>query len=104
MIWTEFDPSLGREQAGRRPAVVISPAAFFEASRFAIVCPITTRIRPFASSVVLPEGLKVQGEILTSHIRSIDTTARPIRPIGQSVPFGVLVEIRAKLAVLTGIA
>jgi mRNA interferase MazF len=104
LIWTDFDPRVGREQAGRRPAVVISPAAFFEASRFAIVCPITSRVRPFASSVVLPEGLMVQGEVLTSHVRSIDTMARPIRLIGQTVPFAVLIEIRAKLAVLTGIA
>lgn len=104
LIWTDFDPNVGREQSGRRPAVVISPAAFFEASRFAIVCPITSRIRPFASSVVLPEGLKVQGEVLTSHVRSIDTMARPIRLVGQTVPLAVLVEIRAKLAVLTGIA
>lgn len=104
LIWTDFDPHIGREQAGRRPAVVISPAAFYEASRFAIVCPITSRVRPFASSVVLPEGLMVQGEILTSHIRSIDTMARPIRVMGQVVPLATLVEIRAKLAVLTGIA
>ena len=104
LIWTDFDPRVGREQAGRRPAVVISPSAFYKASRFAIVCPITSRVRPFASSVVLPEGLVVQGEILTSHVRSIDTIARPIRVIGQAVPLAVLVEIRAKLAVLTGIA
>ncbi len=104
LIWTDFDPRVGREQAGRRPAVVISPSAFYKASRFAIVCPITSRVRPFASSVVLPEGLEVQGEVLTSHVRSIDTIARPIRVIGQAVPLAVLVEIRAKLAVLTGIA
>jgi mRNA interferase MazF len=104
LIWTDFDPRVGREQAGRRPAVVISSAAFFEASRFAIVCPITSRVRPFASSVLLPEGLMVQGEVLTSHVRSIDTMARPIRLIGQAVPLTVLVETRAKLAVLTGIA
>ena len=85
LIWTDFDPRIGREQSGRRPAVVISPAAFYEASRFAIVCPITSRVRPFASSVVLPEGLAVQGEVLTSHVRSIDTMARPIRRIGQAV-------------------
>lgn len=104
LIWTDFNPHIGREQAGRRPAVVISPAAFYEASKFAIVCPITSRIRPFASSVVLPEGLMVQGEVLTSHVRSIDTMARPIHVMGQVVPLATLVEIRAKLAVLTGIA
>jgi mRNA interferase MazF len=103
LIWTDFDPRVGREQAGRRPAVVLSPAAFYDASRFAIVCPITSRVRPFATSVVLPPGLAVQGEVLTSHVRSIDTMARPIRRIGEAVPAAVLEEIRAKLAVLTGI-
>ncbi|MEQ9641866.1 MAG: type II toxin-antitoxin system PemK/MazF family toxin [Alphaproteobacteria bacterium] len=104
LIWTDFDPTVGREQAGRRPAVVISPAAFYVATRFAIVCPIISRIRPFPTSVVLPEGLPIQGEVLTSHVRSIDTAPRRIRRIGQAVPAGILAEIRAKLAVLTGMA
>ncbi len=81
----------------------MSPRAFWEASRFAIVCPITSRVRPFASSVVLPEGLPVQGEILTSHVRSIDTVARPVRPVGAAVPAAVLAELRAKLGVLIGL-
>jgi mRNA interferase MazF len=97
LIWTDFDP-----QAGRRPALVLSPAAFWEASRFAIVCPITSRVRPFGSSVVLPQGLPVSGEVLTSHVRSIDTLARPIAYAGSKVPPSVLTETRAKLAVLIG--
>jgi len=104
LIWTDFDPNIGREQGGRRPALVISPAAFWHASRFVIVCPITSRVRPFASSVVLPPGLPVAGEILTSHVRSIDTLARPVRRIGASVPAMVLEDVRAKLAALTGMS
>lgn len=104
LIWTDFDPTTGREQGGRRPALVISPAAFWRASRFVIVCPITSRVRPFASGVVLPDGLAIAGEILTSHVRSIDTLARPVQRIGIAVPAGVLAEVRAKLAVLTGIS
>ena len=103
LIWTDFDPRTGREQGGRRPALVISPAALFSAGRFIIVCPITSRVRPFASSVVLPPGLPVGGEILTSHVRSIDTLARRIAYAGSKVPAAVLAEVRAKLAVLTGI-
>lgn len=102
LIWTDFDPRTGREQAGRRPALVISPSAFWDASRFAIVCPITSRVRPFGASVVLPPGLPVAGEILTSHVRSIDTLARPISHAGASVPAAILAEVRAKLAVLIG--
>lgn len=103
LIWTDFDPRVGREQAGRRPALVISPAAFWRASRFAIVCPITSRVRPFGTSVVLPAGRPLSGEVLTSHVRSIDTDARPIAFAGTRVEAGVLAEVRAKLAVLLGI-
>lgn len=97
LIWTDFDPARGREQAGRRPAVVLSPAAFSRNTGLAIVCPITSHVRPFPTSVVLPPGLPVSGEILTSHIRSIDTLARPIRYAGAAVPRHIAQLVRAKL-------
>ncbi len=62
-----------------------------------MVCPITSRVRPFPTSVVLPAGLPVSGEILTSHIRSIDTQARPVRYAGAAVGPGVAQVVRAKL-------
>src|SRR5579863_2710675 len=97
LIWTDFDPTLGREQAGRRPALVVSPATFTENTGFAIVCPITSRVRPFPTSVVLPAGLPVAGEILTSHIWSVDTQARPVRYAGASVAPETAQLVRAKL-------
>jgi mRNA interferase MazF len=97
LIWTDFDPTRGREQAGRRPALVISAAAFTAYTGLAVVCPITSRLRPFPTSVVLPTGLPIAGEILTSHVRSIDTLARPIRYAGASVGLAVAQEVRAKL-------
>ena len=97
LIWTDFDPTKGREQAGRRPALVISSAAFTENTGLAIVCPITSRVRPFPTSVVLPPSLPIAGEILTSHLRSIDTMARPIRYAGAAVPPEVAQLVRAKL-------
>jgi mRNA interferase MazF len=102
LTWTDFDPRTGREQSGRRPALVISASAFWEASRFAIVCPITSRIRSFGSSVLLPPGLPITGEVLTSHVRSIDTLARPIAPLDAAVPREVLAEVREKIAILIG--
>lgn len=102
LIWTDFDPRTGREQAGRRPALVLSPLAFSEASGFAIVCPITSAIRNFGTSVILPDGLAVGGEVLTSHVRSIDLLARPIRFAGGVAPPTTLVDVREKLAVLCG--
>src|SRR5262245_13777627 len=101
-IWIDFDPRVGREQSGRRPALVVSPRPFWRASGFAIVCPITSRIRGLGTSTVIPPGLPVAGEILNSHVRSIDTTARPIGFAGK-VPKAVLAEVRAKLATLMGI-
>jgi mRNA interferase MazF len=97
LIWTDFDPTMGREQAARRPALVISSATFTRNAGLAIVCPITSRVRPFPTSVVLPPGLPIAGEILTSHIRSIDTLAHPIRYAGAAVPLEVAQLVRAKL-------
>ena len=98
LIWTDFDPTVGREQAGRRPALVVSPAAFTDYTGFAVVCPITSRVRPFPTSVVLPPGLPIGGEILTSHIRSIDTQARPVRYAGGAVPPEIARRVRARLS------
>jgi mRNA interferase MazF len=102
LVWTDFDPRVGREQGGRRPALVLSPSAFGRASRFVIVCPITSRVRPFASSVALPPRLPIAGEILTSHVRSIDTISRPISFVGARAPGPTLDDVRAKLVVLIG--
>lgn len=103
LVWTNFDPHTGREQSGRRAALVVSPADFCRVTEFAIVCPITSRVRPFGASVVLPAGLPVSGEILTSHVRSIDTLARPISYAGAAVPAEILLEVRMKLAALIGL-
>ena len=103
LIWTDFDPHVGREQSGRRPALVVSPADFCRVTEFAIVCPITSHVRPFGTSVVLPLGLPVAGEILTSHVRSIDTLARSISYAGAAVSAEILNEVRMKLAALIGL-
>jgi len=101
LIWTDFDPRVGREQSGRRPALVVSPRAFWRASRFAIVCPITSRLRGFGTSTILPEGLAISGEVLNSHVRSIGTGARRIGFAGKAPP-AILADARAKLAALLG--
>src|SRR5438132_601948 len=102
LIWADFDPRVGREQSGRRPALVVSPADFCRVTEFAIVCPITSRVRPFGTSVVLPPGLPVSGEILTSHVRSIDMLARPISYAGAAVAVEAAEELLPVLAVGRG--
>ena len=103
LIWTDFDPTRGREQAGRRPALALSPKAFVLNAGFVFVCPITSRIRPFPTSVVLPDGLPIAGEILLSHLRIIDIHARPIHPVGAAIPAETARQVRAKLAALIAI-
>ncbi len=98
LIWTDFDPSNGREQAGRRPALVVSDSLFNANTGLAVVCPIRSRVQPFPTSEVLPAGLPVTGEILISHVRSIDILARPIRYAGATLTADLARQIRAKLA------
>ena len=96
LIWTDFDPTQRRKQAGRRPALVLSSKVFTENTGFAVVCPITSRVRPFPTSVVLPDGLPVAGEVDTRH-RSIDTQARPVLYAGAAITRDVASLVRARL-------
>jgi mRNA interferase MazF len=99
LVWTEFSPHRGHEQAGRRPAIVLSPRIFHEHSGMTIVCPITSRVRGWPMEVRLPSGLPVAGVVLIDQIRSIDRTSRHMEIVGQA-PQVVLDEINARLAPL----
>jgi len=99
LVWTEFSPHRGHEQAGRRPAIILSPRVFHERSAMTIVCPITSRERGWPTEVKLPPGLPVSGCILIDQIRSIDRTSRHMEIVGQAPP-EVLDEINARLAPL----
>ncbi len=104
IVWTDFNPSTGREQGGRRPALVVSPREFYDGTRFLVVCPITSRIRPFGSSVVLPVGSPVAGEILVAQMRTIDAMARPMRYSGSKIGPDVLSAVRRTIAFLCGVS
>lgn len=99
LVWLEFSPQAGTEQAGRRPGIVLTPEAYHQRSRLAIVCPITSRIRGWPMEVVLPAGLPISGAVLVDHIKSVDRAARRMEVIGKA-PREVLDEIDARLAPL----
>lgn len=99
LVWMEFSPQAGSEQAGRRPAIVLTTAAYHERSRLAVVCPITGREKGWPMEVKLPAGLPVSGVVLVDHVRSVDREARRMVTIG-AVPAEVLDEIDARLAPL----
>jgi mRNA interferase MazF len=102
LVWMLFSPHAGSEQGGRRPGIVLSPRAFHEHSRLAIVCPITSRERGWQTEVKLPPGLPISGVILVDNVRSMDREARKLEIIGQA-PDSVLAEINARLAPLLGL-
>jgi mRNA interferase MazF len=76
IVWLDFDPQAGHEQAGRRPALVLSPAEYNGKASLAIVCPITSQVKGYNLEVSLPHGLPVQGVVLSDHIRSADWRIR----------------------------
>lgn len=82
-IWVEFDPSAGREQRGRRPALVVSSSSYNQNSSVCIACPVTTGGKPWPWRVALGEGSPVQGWVLVDQIKTIDLKARAARKSDQ---------------------
>ena len=101
LIWLSFDPQAGREQAGRRPALVLSPKLYNARSGLALVCPITNQIKGYPFEVPVPPGHGVSGTILADHVRSLDWRARGAESPGRC-PAETLAEVRARLAPLFG--
>jgi mRNA interferase MazF len=99
LVWLQFSPQAGSEQAGRRPGIVLTTAAYHGRSRLAVVCPITSRVKGWPMEVRLPAGLPVSGVVLVDHVRSVDREARRMEIVGQA-PVTVLEEIDARLAPL----
>jgi mRNA interferase MazF len=84
LVWLDFDPQIGHEQAGRRPALVISHAKTNGANDLAFVVPITNQVKGYDAEVPLPAGLPVQGVLLCDQTKSSDWVARRIRYVGQA--------------------
>jgi mRNA interferase MazF len=101
LVWLDFDPHAGREQAGRRPAVVLSPSAYNQKASLVVACPITSHIKGYPFEVALPKGLPVAGVILADHVKSLDWRARHAEKASK-VSKKVLEEIRDRLGALLG--
>jgi len=103
LIWLDFNPQAGREQAGRRPAIVLSPASYNEKSGLAVVCPITSHVKGYPFEVELPRGLGVTGVILSDHLKSVDWKQRRAKRAGRA-PKPVIQDVRHLLGALLGIS
>ena len=75
-VWITLNPQAGHEQVGRRPAVVLSPAAYNGKVGLALLCPVTNQVKGYPFEVLIPEGLVVSGAILADQVKSLDWRAR----------------------------
>lgn len=101
LVWLTFDPQAGREQAGRRPAVILSPGEYNRRSGLALACPITSHVKGYPFEVALPQGLPIGGVILADHLKSVDWRIRRAEFAGR-LPPSVLRDVLDRLAPLLG--
>jgi mRNA interferase MazF len=102
IVWVEFGPPFGHEQAGRRPALVVSPRTYNERSSLILVCPITRNVAPWAFKVDIGDAGAIEGAVLVDQVRSIDYRARFARR-AEPVSSGTLDRVYGMFASLFGI-
>jgi mRNA interferase MazF len=102
-VWITLNPQAGHEQAGRRLAVVLSPAAYNRKVGLAIFCPITNQIKGYPFEVILPAGLAVTGAILSDQVKILDWQARKVSFICTLAPT-TMTEVLQKLNTLVALA
>src|SRR5690625_160553 len=81
IVYLDFSPQTGREQAGRRPAIVLSPESFNQTTGYASVCPISNTKRKWGFHVAVPDDLNVSGVIIIDQVKNLDFRARNIEVI-----------------------
>jgi mRNA interferase MazF len=100
IVWLNFDPQAGHEQAGHRPALVLSPALYNATRGMMMCCPMTSRIKNYAFEVVISQN--PPSAVLADQIKSLDWRARGAARKGK-VSANVLAEVRAKIKPLIGL-
>jgi mRNA interferase MazF len=99
LVWVTLDPTLGHEQSGRRPAIVLTPRQYNLRSGLCIMCPITSRARGYPFEVAIPPGGAISGIILVDQVRSISWEQRYLKRAG-AAPVELFDEVRERLAAL----
>jgi len=101
IVWLEFSPQAGHEQAGHRPALVLSPAAYNGKTGTMLCCPMTTQIKGYPFEVII-NAKDASGAVLADQVKNLDWKARKAAPKGKASA-EELDEVRAKIAVLIGL-
>ena len=99
IVWLEFDPQSGHEQAERRPAFVVSPRAYNRKVGLALFCPVTSRTKGYPFEVPLPAEGKTGGALLSDQLKSLDWRARNAARI-ERAPEAVVDEVTARILAL----
>ncbi|MBI4870796.1 MAG: type II toxin-antitoxin system PemK/MazF family toxin [Candidatus Riflebacteria bacterium] len=99
VVYLDFNPQVGHEQAGRRPALVVSPASYNDKVGLALVCPITSRVKAYPFEVPIPEGSRVAGVVLADQLKSVDWHHRRAEVVG-SLPPETVAQVLGLLAAL----
>jgi mRNA interferase MazF len=102
VVWLTFDPQAGHEQAGRRPAFVVSPEAYNRKTGLVIACPVTSRMKGYPFEVPLPPRSAVAGVILSDQIKSLDWKARRAE-FASATDEATLDEVVARILPLIGV-
>lgn len=102
LVWISFDPQSGHEQAGRRPALVLSPASYNERARLALFCPITSRAKGYPFEVPLPDELPFSGVVLADQIHSLDWHSRRAEYAGVA-PTELVSAVTQRVGLLVGL-
>ena len=99
IVWLTLNPQAAHEQAGRRPALVVSPSVYNGRSGLALFCPITGQVKGYPFEVLVPDNLPVQGAILSDQVRSLDWRARQAEPVCH-LPDDTTAEVLSKVLTL----
>jgi mRNA interferase MazF len=95
-VWINFNPQAGHEQAGRRPAIVLSPRSYNGKVGLCLLCPITNQVKGYPFEVLIPAGLSVTGVVLSDQAKSLDWRVRNAEFI-TDLPEAVINEVLKKL-------
>lgn len=99
VVWLNLTPQAGREQAGRRPALVLTPLVYNARSGLAVICPITTKVKGYPFEVRIPDGLPIRGAVLADHVKSLDWRERRAQFMC-AMPAGIVSSVLGLLDVL----
>jgi mRNA interferase MazF len=99
LVWLQFTPQAGHEQAGHRPAVALSPRSYNQKTGLALFCPVTSQIKGYPFEVKLPDGLPIKGAVLCDQVKSLDWSARLAR-LAARLPAATMDDVLAKVLAL----